>query len=126
MIGEKNRLAAVSAAVVSLGKKLYNYLTRSYVLLLPLGVPTTPTVLLSRTTARAATRAPTRTTCLPPRCNSSVYVVLPGSWDITGGNERGVSLGLRSKEGVLEDVSALVDMRLLRAKQLVGPWCRRL
>lgn len=114
----ENRLSTGSAVDWSRHK----ILTRGYVLLFLLGVSTAPTVLLSRPT----TLTSTRTTRLPPRCNSSIYVVLPGSWDITGGNEGGVSLGLRPKEGVFENVSVLVDVRLLRAKQLVGPGRRRL
>lgn len=114
----KNRDTQVSA-VLSLN------LTRGYVILLS-SVSAAPAVLLSGPTAHPATLTPTRSARLPPRSHSSVHVVLPGPGNIAGGNERGVSLSLRPKAGVFEDVSALINVRLLRAEQLVGPGRRSL
>ncbi len=102
-------------------------LTRSYVFLL-LRESTAPAVLLSWPSTRPATPATTPVQPKPflPRGHTPIYVVLPRPRDVVRGEERGVSPGVRPEAGVLENVPVLVDVRLLRPLQLVGPWRRRL
>jgi len=74
----------------------------------------------------ALQRAIRRALAVLRRSLAPIDVVLPGPGDVIRGKERGVPLGLRPEAGVFENVPLLVDMRLLRSLQLVGPWRRRL